>query len=229
MNTIDRAAKSEATFNEARALAEANGFQLTQPSDGCYQLRRLKPLWIYNLYPRRSGLSPRIYSDPHHRGPFLRGMPEPWTLLDVVRAAIALVELERSKNSHPVSAALEHCRCGKPASHKIGEEIPRDNPAAKLRHNFTAHVCCDCFAQIMGPAAKDRCESLSSSLRVETEVAANEDGKAKANRRAIAAYPMLIEVLQEVALAPWPDSDLASLMETLRARAQSVLDQIKVK
>lgn len=50
----------------------------------------------------------------------------------------------------------------------------------------------------------------------------------EANAKAIAAVPLMIEVLEEVALPPWSDSDLAGLLNTLRVRAQSVLDKIKV-
>lgn len=58
------------------------------------------------------------------------------------------------------------CRmCGKQATHKVGEEIPYDDPAqvraddvrfssdAPMRHNLTAYVCCDDFKKIVGPAA----------------------------------------------------------------------------
>ena len=39
-----------------------------------------------------------------------------------------------------------------PASHKVGEEIPHDEPKI-YRHNLTQYVCCLHFAQILGPAA----------------------------------------------------------------------------
>ena len=42
--------------------------------------------------------------------------------------------------------------CGDKSTHKIGEEIPEDDPAQQQRHNFTNWVCCDCFRNIMGPA-----------------------------------------------------------------------------
>ena len=88
---MDRAEKSMATFEEAKLLASSNGFILKNPSMGCYQLKHLSKGWIMNLYPRMSGFSPRIYNDPHHRGPFLK-LPEGWTLLDVVKAAIVFEE-----------------------------------------------------------------------------------------------------------------------------------------
>lgn len=43
-------------------------------------------------------------------------------------------------------------RCGKPATHKVGEEILHDDPN-QIRHNLTAYVCCSHFARIVGPAA----------------------------------------------------------------------------
>lgn len=46
-----------------------------------------------------------------------------------------------------------------------------------------------------------------------------------ANAKLIAAAPDMIEVLKEVALPPWPDSDLTSLLETLRVRAKAVLQR----
>jgi hypothetical protein len=84
---MNRADDSEQTFDEAKALAAQNGMTLINPSDGCYQLRCDNPDWIVNMYPRRSGGSPRMYWDPNHRGPFLK-LPEDWTLLDGVKAAV---------------------------------------------------------------------------------------------------------------------------------------------
>lgn len=42
----------------------------------------------------------------------------------------------------------------------------------------------------------------------------------------IAALPLLVEVCQEVAKEPYPDSDPNSLLETLRHRAQLALQAI---
>jgi hypothetical protein len=44
-----------------------------------------------------------------------------------------------------------------------------------------------------------------------------------ANAQLIAAAPDMLEVLREVALPPWHDSDLRSLLETLQARAQAAI------
>jgi hypothetical protein len=41
--------------------------------------------------------------------------------------------------------------CGSPAEHKIAEVILPDDPTP-ARHEFTAYVCHDCFADIMGAA-----------------------------------------------------------------------------
>lgn len=86
-----RAQRSESTFAIAQSLARQNGMSLTEPSEGCYQLRNLSHGWIINMYPRRNGLSPRMYHDPHHRAPFL-DLPHNWTLLDAVRSAIRAVQ-----------------------------------------------------------------------------------------------------------------------------------------
>jgi hypothetical protein len=39
-----------------------------------------------------------------------------------------------------------------PATHKLGEEIPHDDPN-QIRHNLTAYVCCECFILVVGAAA----------------------------------------------------------------------------
>lgn len=45
----------------------------------------------------------------------------------------------------------ELCFCGKPAMRKVGETIFDDDPHP-IRHELTAYVCGEHFAQIMGPA-----------------------------------------------------------------------------
>jgi hypothetical protein len=55
--------------------------------------------------------------------------------------------------SHFVSKTCggELCRvCELPATHKVGEEIPHDDPVPFARHNLTAYVCCAHFIEIMG-------------------------------------------------------------------------------
>lgn len=56
--------------------------------------------------------------------------------------------------SHFVSATCkgERCRCGAAATHKLGEEIPPDDPLPN-RHELTAYVCCRHFAEVVGIAA----------------------------------------------------------------------------
>lgn len=47
----------------------------------------------------------------------------------------------------------ERCSvCADPATHKLGEEIPHDDPQPN-RHNLTAYVCCRHFKMLLGPAA----------------------------------------------------------------------------
>ena len=62
--------------------------------------------------------------------------------------------------SHFVSVSCQGERCemcieldqdGRPATHKVGEEIPHDDPFPN-RHNLTTYVCCEHFRLIMGNA-----------------------------------------------------------------------------
>lgn len=46
----------------------------------------------------------------------------------------------------------ERCYCGAPADRKVEETIFHDDPSPN-RHPFTAYVCADHFAQVMGPVA----------------------------------------------------------------------------
>jgi hypothetical protein len=68
-----------------------------------------------------------------------------------------------SKWVHFVSATCrgEECvMCDLPATHKIGEEIPPDDPSRENtgtfpmsgRHNLTAYLCCYHFTEVLGPA-----------------------------------------------------------------------------
>lgn len=60
---------------------------------------------------------------------------------------------------HFVSASCggEKCRiCGLPSTHKVGEEIPHDDPLPD-RHNLTAYVCCAHFVEIVGPVWTGPC------------------------------------------------------------------------
>ena len=78
------------------------------------------------------------------------------------------------KMPHFVSASAHYWRCGftewktglptgsgykpcdQPATHKVGEEIPWDDPVPN-RHNLTMYVCCKHFGQILGYVARERC------------------------------------------------------------------------
>lgn len=62
----------------------------------------------------------------------------------------------------------EHCGheveggyCGKPATHKVGEEISLFDPSPP-RHNLTMYVCCEHFGQILGPYARAMCGTGTS-------------------------------------------------------------------
>lgn len=78
--------------------------------------------------------------------------------------------------THFISATCNGhtCRCGKPATHKVGEEIPPDEPcmtcgqadnplcsdfyhiaSGPSRHNLTSYVCCFHFTLLLG--AMTRC------------------------------------------------------------------------
>lgn len=46
-------------------------------------------------------------------------------------------------------------------------------------------------------------------------------------RRCYALIDSALEVLEEVALPPYSDSDVTSLLETLRARAKKVLEEVQ--
>jgi hypothetical protein len=61
------------------------------------------------------------------------------------------------------SCAGEWCRCGRTASHKIGEVIMRDDPNPD-RHELTVYQCCVCFRTTV---LTDQCgHTLDSSGRM---------------------------------------------------------------
>lgn len=51
---------------------------------------------------------------------------------------------------------LRHKSRREPATHKVAEEIPHDDPNQN-RHELTNYVCCECFVLIMGYAAARSC------------------------------------------------------------------------
>lgn len=85
-------------------------------------------------------------------------MIHPERLTDLI---ICEEKLATSNNmTHNISKSCqgETCRiCGQPATHKVGEEITYSCSLPRLlpnpiphRHNYTAYVCCTCFAMIFG-------------------------------------------------------------------------------
>ncbi len=78
-----RAGSALEQFKQAGRLAGEHGLILMQRTNIHYQLAPRDGKWLLNIYPSNR----RLYHDPHKRGPYLR-VPENWTLLDVVKAAI---------------------------------------------------------------------------------------------------------------------------------------------
>jgi hypothetical protein len=66
------------------------------------------------------------------------------------------------KMKHLVSESCggETCRhCGRPATHKVGEEIMPDDPH-QVRHNLTAYVCCSVFMALFRASCPDNNSTL---------------------------------------------------------------------
>lgn len=97
--TRARAAACIASFEEAAGMAALFGLRLVCHSSEHYQLIRDEPKAIWNLYPRSGQRKPRIYSDPKHRGGFLKLDGDDWTLLDVVKAAVGLTQEQAKKEA----------------------------------------------------------------------------------------------------------------------------------
>ena len=86
-----RAAKCVANFREAADLATAHGMTLKRHTAEHYQLVRHKPeKAIWNLYPRSSKASPRVWTESRFKGTNLKLQGKKWTLLDAVKAAVEL-------------------------------------------------------------------------------------------------------------------------------------------
>ena len=75
--------RSGQVYTKARDIAARYGLELTRITDRHYKLKHPAG-WIKCLYPS----SQQVWAPPSDKGPFLL-LPEPWTLLDVVNAAIA--------------------------------------------------------------------------------------------------------------------------------------------
>jgi hypothetical protein len=67
--------------------------------------------------------------------------------------------------AHFVSGSCggERCRCGRPATHKLGEEIPHDDPMP-MRHNLTVYVCCAHFSEVVGGCFASTSHAIASEL-----------------------------------------------------------------
>lgn len=76
-------------FIAARDLAAAYHLILHRCSDVHYHLMPTHRRWLINVYPGNQ----RLYSDKSKPGgPYLK-VPRPWDLLDVVKSAVAALEL----------------------------------------------------------------------------------------------------------------------------------------
>ena len=74
------------------------------------------------------------------------------TLLMIFR--LSFLNRKSDAMEHFVSDSCEGevcSMCADPATHKVGEEIPSDDPEL-MRHNYTAYVCCKHFRAIFGSA-----------------------------------------------------------------------------
>lgn len=82
---------AKGSFHEAAAAARKAGLSLIQRDDHHYQLRGNRHGdWLINLYPGNG----RVYADRNKaQAPFLE-LPEYWTLMDLVDAAIKAVSNE---------------------------------------------------------------------------------------------------------------------------------------
>jgi hypothetical protein len=63
------------------------------------------------------------------------------------------------------SACYQTARVKVPAKHKLGEEIPFDDPNPR-RHNLTAYVCCAHFRGVVGPAAPCQPEGPDTDMGI---------------------------------------------------------------
>lgn len=75
-------------FPDLVELAAQHGLTLVKRSESHYQLLPVGARWLLNIYPGNC----RLYHDPNiERSPFLH-LPTPWTLRDVLEAAIKALE-----------------------------------------------------------------------------------------------------------------------------------------
>ena len=71
-------------FRSAQLLAKEAGMVLLCHGEAHYQLVYGRDRWVLNIYPGNQ----RLYHDKAHQGPYLNLAFWPWSLEDVVRAAI---------------------------------------------------------------------------------------------------------------------------------------------
>lgn len=120
----------------------------------------------------------------------------------------------------------EVCRvCGRPATRKVGEEIPWNDPMHGQRHNLTAYVCDNHFNAIFSP----RCDP-GPTVRVRIAVAVDATGRYKAAgwgggvdsvKLEIALKP--IQQFGEVTSLVWVEADvpLPLAPQTIRGQVTS--------
>ncbi len=86
----ERASRAIVDYPAAKVEAELFGMRLISQTTGHhYALER--DHWRINLYPGNQ----RIYHDRNRPGPFLENVPEPWSLMDIVRSAIQAIGASR--------------------------------------------------------------------------------------------------------------------------------------
>lgn len=110
-----------------------------------------------------------------------------------------------------VSATCEGelCRCGRAAVRKVGEEIPCDDPRPR-RHNLTAYVCAEHYAEIMGPVGAEQ---------VGMPIAAMQPAKTQVDEVRVENNKRLVEKARDLAYAGdfLPD-DLGGAIGTMSLR-----------
>lgn len=74
--------------------------------------------------------------------------------------------------------------------------------------------------EVVGPALRVVGFTSGIGMTLEQSRAVERDA------RLIAAVPEMIGFIREVALPPYPDSDLGSLLKTLEVRAKAILEKI---
>jgi hypothetical protein len=106
-------------FDEARRLARKGGLVLVKHSPQHYALRpKGRGGWLQNIYPGNR----RLYHDRQKPTPPYLGLPAEWTLLDVVKAAVAAVKGDRRSAE---LATPEH-RAFRETVEPVADDFPRE-------------------------------------------------------------------------------------------------------